>query len=80
MGVTECDNMLMLLGISNKMTDRVRLLTLFCEGIIKTAKCAQNVFTYNVFSQSLKLFKEEMVLLNGLVHRMLPHKHSEVMR
>ena len=22
MGVTECDNMLMLLGISNKMTDR----------------------------------------------------------
>lgn len=23
MGVTECDNMLMLLGISNKMTDRV---------------------------------------------------------
>lgn len=24
MGVTECDNMLMLLGVSNKMTDRVR--------------------------------------------------------
>lgn len=24
MGVTECDNMLMLLGVSNKMTDRER--------------------------------------------------------
>lgn len=25
MGVTECDNMLMLLGISNKLSDKVRL-------------------------------------------------------
>lgn len=32
MGVTECDNMLMLLGISNKMTDRVRFLVLAFEG------------------------------------------------
>lgn len=24
MGVTECDNMLMLLGVSNKMTEKVR--------------------------------------------------------
>lgn len=35
MGVTECDNMLMLLGISNKMTDRVRLLALYLEGRLK---------------------------------------------
>lgn len=32
MGVTECDNMLMLLGISNKMTDRVRFSLLSFEG------------------------------------------------
>lgn len=35
MGVTECDNMLMLLGISNKMTDRVRFLALHLEGRLK---------------------------------------------
>uniref|UniRef100_A0A2I3RAW1 Selenophosphate synthetase 1 n=1 Tax=Pan troglodytes TaxID=9598 RepID=A0A2I3RAW1_PANTR len=28
MGVTECDNMLMLLGVSNKMTDRVRIIVM----------------------------------------------------
>lgn len=28
MGVTECDNMLMLLGVSNKMSEKVRDMTI----------------------------------------------------
>lgn len=69
MGVTECDNMLMLLGISNKMTDRVRFGVTAFEVRTQTAMRTQNVFFIVVFSpQSLKPFKQEVVLVRATVH------------
>lgn len=71
MGVTECDNMLMLLGISNKMTDRVRFgVTAFeVRTQTQTAVRTQNVFFIVVFSpQSLKPFKQEVVSVRATVH------------
>lgn len=39
MGVTECDNMLMLLGISNKMSEKVLALYLILKSANHPLKC-----------------------------------------
>lgn len=81
MGVTECDNMLMLLGISNKMTDRVRFLALYLEGRLKQQNMLRMYlplvyFLLKVWSHLRKRWSYWMA---QFIVRILPHKHSEVM-
>lgn len=75
MGVTECDNMLMLLGVSNKMTDRVRF------GVSASEEGPKQLYILRMYAalvfspQTLNLFKEEVVQsLPQFEVQVLPHK------
>jgi len=80
MGVTECDNMLMLLGISNKMTDRVRFLVLAFEGRPKQLNmCRIYLPLVYFFLRVLTLGKKGWFYwMSQFVVWVLPHKHPEV--
>lgn len=79
MGVTECDNMLMLLGISNKMTDRVRFLVLAFEGRPKQLSVLRMYLPLGYFPLKVwTLLKIWFYWMSQFIVWVLSRKHCKV--
>ncbi|XP_027694694.1 selenide, water dikinase 1 [Vombatus ursinus] len=74
MGVTECDNMLMLLGISNKMTDRWHLFfpPLLAAGLMHTfnAHAATDITGFGILGHAQNLAKQQRNEVSFVIHNL----------